>query len=193
MNKKQLGLLSGLFLTGLGLVLIGLGLVHGSTLGVMARGYPLAGTELGEFYAEFHKSWTYVPDEENIWFVAPDHRGDCEDYALTFYFEYPREVAAWILIVRTPSSFLEEILGAPKYRSHALLVLWETGGFYVVDNGNVVYLEGSFASYDGAVDFYMGASGAVSAWSWYLPPKDRFSAEESLHALYMGEKYQILP
>jgi len=192
MNKKKIGLLSGLFLIGLGLILVGLGLIRGSTL-AMAQGYPLLGSELGEFYTEFHKSWVYVPEEVNIWSVAPDHRGDCEDHALTFYFEYTGTVSAWILVVRTRSGFLERMIGAPEYRIHALLVLWETDDFYIVDNGNVVYLEGPFASYDEAVTCYVKASGAVGAWSSYLPSKDEFPAEEDLHSRYLEERYQFLP
>ena len=193
MSRRQSGLLSGLFLIGLGLIFTGLGLVHGSTLVVMAHGYPLAGSDLGEFYTKFHKSWTYVLDDENIWSIVPDHRGDCEDFALTFYNEYPREISAWILVIRTRPGFLVQVFGTPKYRGHALLVIWEKTGFYVVDNGNVVYLEGPFFSYEEAVDSYIKASSAERAWSWYLPPKEGFPTEENLHAIYVGEKYQVLP
>jgi len=177
----------------LALVALGAILIWGTEPVVLALDTPDLETELGEFYTEFYDSWTYVPDEGNIWSIVPNHRGDCEDFALTFYSEYPRTLSAWILVVRTRSSFLEQVFGAPKYQGHALLVIWETDGFYVVDNGNVVYLEGPFVSYEETVVFYIEVSGSVGAWDWYFPSQEEISSGEDLRTSYVSERVWAVP
>jgi len=175
------------------LVALGATLIWGTEPVVLALSNPVEETEFGKFYTEFDTSWMYIPDGENIWSVSPSYRGDCEDFALTFYSEYPHKISAWILVVRTRSSLLEQILGAPKYQSHALLVLWETRGFYVVDNGNTVHLVGPFVSYEETTTFYMEASGAESAWDWYLPLLEDLPSSEDIRSVYVSERSQILP
>ena len=180
----------------LALLVVGLSLVFGTEPFYVARAAGIDGTELGRLYSEFEGSWDYVPDGEvDLWSVSPEHQGDCEDFALTFYVEYPRPVAGWILIVNTRSSFLERLLGASsKTSSHALLVLWEQDGFYVVDNGNVVGLEGPFSSYEETVTFYVEASRAVSAWDFLLPSSTEVaSGIEGLRDLYLVSRHQVFP
>ena len=147
-------------------------------------------TELGELYAEFYNSWAYVSDEEDIWSISPDHVGDCEDFALTFYSEYPREVPAWILVVSTPSNFLERVLGTHKYQGHVLLIIRETDGFYyAVDNGNV---GGPFSLYEEAVAFCVEVSGAESAWDWYLPSRESLLSAGDIQLIYVTGYSRIL-
>jgi len=91
--------------------------------------YPYQDQEIGRFYAHFHESWEYVPDGAiDRWEYRRDFRGDCEDFAITFYGEGPTPLGGWIVVL-------------PR---HAVLVLqMDEDVWYLVDNGDLFLVRGT--------------------------------------------------
>ena len=78
---------------------------------------------VGEDYSSFQRSWEYVRDVVDRWEYSPNHGGDCEDFAITFYKELsPKPIKGWAIVV-------------PK---HAILFLHTEGGWFALDNNSFI-------------------------------------------------------
>jgi hypothetical protein len=114
----------------LALILMGMGcmcLYFSKTVLGFPQSYQFLDLEIGRQYAQFHSDWEYVSDGEmDLWQYKLDHRGDCEDFAITFYKELsPAPLNGWLITV-------------PGNPGHALLFLHTEEGWFALDNNRFV-------------------------------------------------------
>ncbi len=106
-----------------GILLLGAGLRRAGKL-------PLG--EFERFVSHFNAEWEYVADPPgNPWKVSKAHRGDCEDYVLTFWVEWVvlhPESSGWIVLVP----------------NHAVGVVAYGDVFYIISVGEGARREASF-------------------------------------------------
>lgn len=119
MKKKRNSVL--LFLA-LSLVLIEIWCIYLSGK-VIAAPDKFSHLSIGRNYASFQRSWKYVKDVGDPWEYSPQHQGDCEDFAITFYKELsPPPLKGWVIVI-------------PK---HAVLFLHTEEGWFALDNDNFI-------------------------------------------------------